>query len=61
MDVVVTVKGVPDPNIPPGIDASGRQVVTPRGIPPATDGYDANAVEEAVRLKEQHGADRSQS
>src|SRR5262245_27325524 len=58
MDIVVTVKRVPDPNIPPGmiaIDPSGRQVLTPKGITPVTNGYDANALEEAVKLKEQHG------
>jgi electron transfer flavoprotein beta subunit len=58
MDIVVTVKRVPDPNIRVNmltIDPPGRQVVTPPGIPPVTNGYDANALEEAVRLKEQHG------
>src|SRR5262245_27548606 len=58
MDIVVTLKRVPDPNIPSNmiaIEGSGQQVVTPQGIPPVTNGYDANALEEAVRLKERHG------
>src|SRR5262245_22487909 len=41
MDIVVTLKRVPDPNIPSNmiaIEASGQQVVTPQGIPPVTKG-----------------------
>jgi len=59
MNIVVTVKQVPDPNTPANllaIDAAARRVVPPAGIPPVMNGYDANALEEAVRLKEQRGA-----
>jgi len=59
MNVIVTVKQVPDPNTPPKlltIDDAARRVLAPVGIPPVMNGYDANAVEEAVRLKEQRGA-----
>jgi electron transfer flavoprotein beta subunit len=58
MNIVVTVKHVPDPNTPPKlftIDDAARRVLPPLGIPPVMNGYDANAVEEAVRLKEQRG------
>jgi electron transfer flavoprotein beta subunit len=59
MNIVVTVKQVPDPNTPPKlltIDNAAKRVLTPLGIPPVMNGYDANALEEAVRLKEQRGA-----
>jgi electron transfer flavoprotein beta subunit len=59
MNIVVTVKQVPDPNTPPKlftIDDAAKRVSTPVGILPVMNGYDANAVEEAVRLKEQRGA-----
>jgi electron transfer flavoprotein beta subunit len=59
MNIVVTVKQVPDPNTPPKlftIDDAVKRVLTPAGIPPVMNGYDANALEEAIRLKEQRGA-----
>jgi hypothetical protein len=55
MDIVVTVKRVPDPNIPANmiaIDESGTIVSSP-GVVPIINGYDANALEEAVRLRDQ--------
>jgi electron transfer flavoprotein beta subunit len=58
MHIVVTLKQVPDPNIPPQhlqIDATGKQVTLPFGVPAVMNGYDANALEEALRLKEKHG------
>jgi electron transfer flavoprotein beta subunit len=58
MNIVVTVKQVPDPNIPPAdiqLDADAKQIVSPFGVPPGINGYDANALEEALRLREQHG------
>jgi electron transfer flavoprotein beta subunit len=58
VNIVVTVKQVPDPNTPPKlftIDGAAKRVVPAPGIPPVMNGYDANALEEAVRLKEQHG------
>ena len=58
MNIVVTVKQVPDPNMPPSylaLDAEGRRVVSPFGVAPVMNGYDANALEAALRLKEQHG------
>jgi electron transfer flavoprotein beta subunit len=58
MDIVVTVKQVPDPDIPPThfkIDEAVRKVVPPAGVAPVMNGYDANALEAALRLKEQLG------
>jgi electron transfer flavoprotein beta subunit len=56
--IVVTIKQVPDPDVPPGsfqIDAAGKRVVPPAGVAPIMNGYDANALEAALRLKEAHG------
>ena len=58
MNIVVTVKQVPDPNIPPAeikLDAEARRIVSPFGVPPVINGYDAHALEEALRLREKHG------
>ena len=58
MNIVVTVKQVADPNIPPShvqLDAAAKRLVTPFGIPPVMSGYDANALEAALRLREAHG------
>jgi electron transfer flavoprotein beta subunit len=58
VNIVVTVKQVLDPNTPPKlfiIDGAAKRVLAPPGIPPVMNGYDANALEEAVRLKEQQG------
>jgi electron transfer flavoprotein beta subunit len=58
MNIVVTVKQVPDPDIPPNhfkVDEAANTVIPPQGVPPVMNGYDANALEAALRLKEQHG------
>src|SRR5687767_10525076 len=58
MNIAVTVKQVPDPNIPPGdiqLDPGARRIVSPFGVSPGINGYDANALEEALRLREKHG------
>lgn len=58
MQIVVTVKQVADPNFPPAqirLDPTGRRIMPPFGVPSVMNGYDANALEEALRLKEQHG------
>jgi electron transfer flavoprotein beta subunit len=58
LNIVVTIKQVVDPNIPPGdieLDAQGKRVVPPFGIPPVINGYDANALEEALRLRTKYG------
>lgn len=58
MNIVVTVKQVIDPGLPPSyidIDPGGKRIVSPFGVSPVMNGYDANALEEAIRLKERHG------
>jgi electron transfer flavoprotein beta subunit len=60
MKIIVTIKQVPDPDIPPGhfkIDESAQKVVPPSGVAPVMNGYDANALEAALKLKEAHGGE----
>ena len=57
MNIFVTVKQVADPNIPPShiqLDADAKRIVSPFGIAPVMNGYDANALEEALRLRDAH-------
>lgn len=57
LNIFVTVKQVADPNIPPShiqLDDSAKRIISPFGIPPVMNGYDANALEEALRLREKH-------
>jgi electron transfer flavoprotein beta subunit len=58
MHIVVPLKQVFDPNIPIvqlRIGADGRSIELPSGMSPVMNGYDANAVEAAIALKERHG------
>ncbi|MDO8595194.1 MAG: electron transfer flavoprotein subunit beta/FixA family protein [Sulfuricaulis sp.] len=58
MNIIVTIKQVADPNIPPNdiqLDPEAKRIVSPFGIPPVMNGYDANALEAALRLREKHG------
>jgi electron transfer flavoprotein beta subunit len=58
LNIVVTVKQVIDPNLPPSyveIDEAAKRIVSPFGVQPVMNGYDANALEAALKLKEQHG------
>ncbi|MCC7366974.1 MAG: electron transfer flavoprotein subunit beta/FixA family protein [Chloroflexi bacterium] len=58
MKIVVTVKQVPDPDIPPThfkVDEAARTVVPPSGVAPVMNGYDGNALEAGLRLKEKYG------
>jgi electron transfer flavoprotein beta subunit len=57
LDIIVTVKQVPDPDIPPThfkIDEAAKKVIPPAGVAPVMNGYDANALEEALRLRDKH-------
>lgn len=59
MHIIVTVKQVLDPETPPTlfrIDEVNKKVLPPPGVAPVMNGYDANALEAALRLKEKHGA-----
>ena len=56
MNIIVLVKQVPNPEIPPNkfkIDPATNKVVPPEGVPPVISPFDEQAVEGAVRLKEQ--------
>jgi len=58
MNIIVTVKQVPDPDVPPShfkVDAVANKVVPPAGGAPIMNGYAGNALEAALRLKEKHG------
>jgi electron transfer flavoprotein beta subunit len=58
MNIIVTIKQVVDPNLPPSyidLDPSGKRIVSPYGVAPVINGYDANALEAALKLKEAHG------
>lgn len=58
MKIIVTVKQVPDPDIPPThfkVDEAARKVVPPSGVAPVMNGYDGNALEAGLRLKEKYG------
>ncbi|MBI2756820.1 MAG: electron transfer flavoprotein subunit beta/FixA family protein [Chloroflexi bacterium] len=58
MDIVVTIKQVPDPDIPPHhfkVDEANKRIVGPPGVAPVMNGYDANALEEALRIREKQG------
>jgi electron transfer flavoprotein beta subunit len=59
MNVIVCVKQVPDPEIPPSkfqIDQATKQVVPPAGVPPVISVFDERAVEAACRLKDKYKA-----
>ena len=59
LDIVVLAKQVIDPDMPLSafrVDRENRQVVTPSNMPPVVNGFDENAVEAALRLKDAHGA-----
>ncbi len=58
MNIIVCVKKIPDPEIPPAkfdLDSEAMQVIPPEGIPPVISPYDEQAVELAIRLKEKNG------
>lgn len=55
MKIIVCVKQVMDPETPASafaIDSDARRVVPAPGIPPVVNGFDENAVEAALKLKE---------
>jgi electron transfer flavoprotein alpha/beta subunit len=58
VNVIVCVKQVVDPETPTSafrIDSEGKRVVPAQGIPPVLNGFDENAVEAAIRIKESVG------
>jgi electron transfer flavoprotein beta subunit len=58
MDIIVLVKEVLDPDLPPSkfsVDTKNNRVIPPEGIPSVISPYDAVAVEAALRIKEELG------
>ena len=58
--IVVCVKQVVDPETPVSafkIDRDAKRVIPAAGIPPVVNGFDENAVEAALRIKDTSGAD----
>lgn len=58
MNSLVCIKEIPDPEIPPvkfRLDTASLSVSPPEGIPPVINPYDEQAVELALRLKDQYG------
>ena len=57
LNIVVTVKQVPDPEAPPSIfriDPEAKRVIPAAGVPPVLNPYDENALEAALMIKECH-------
>ncbi len=57
MNIIVCVKQVLDPEIPPAkfkIDPEAKQVIPPAGVPPVISVYDERALEAACRLKDKN-------
>ena len=55
LKITVCAKQVPDTDIPPSqfkVDEAGLRVVPPAGVPPIVNGFDMNAVEAALRLRD---------
>ncbi len=60
MRIAVCAKQVPDPDIPPSqfkLDSTGSAVETPRNVSPVVNGFDLNAIEAAVQIKESIGGE----
>jgi electron transfer flavoprotein beta subunit len=58
MQMIVCIKQVPDPEIPPAkfkVDAMAMRALPPEGIPPVINPYDERAVELALRMRESCG------
>lgn len=58
MEIIVCVKPVLEPDLPPAkfnIDSAKKCAVTPEGMPLVINPYDALALEAAIRIREQNG------
>ncbi|OIP92971.1 MAG: hypothetical protein AUK24_00795 [Syntrophaceae bacterium CG2_30_49_12] len=59
MNIIVCIKQVPDPEIPPAkfrIDPEGKRVMPPEGVAPVTSVFDERAMEAALQLKDKYQA-----
>ena len=60
VNIIVCAKQVVDPETPASafqIDSQSKRVVLAAGVPPVINGFDENAVEAALRIKDSAGAD----
>lgn len=58
MNIIVCIKQIPDPEIPPAkfkLDTKAMHVIPPEGIPPVINPYDEQATELSLRLKDKYG------
>jgi electron transfer flavoprotein beta subunit len=58
VDIIVTLKQVPDPEAPKEsfrIDEAAMKILNPANVDPVINGYDENAIEAALQLKEAGG------
>jgi len=58
VNMIVCCKQVIDPEAPPAsfrVDASSNKVVPPQGVPPVINPFDENAVEAALKIKDDQG------
>lgn len=58
MNIIVCIKQIQDPEIPPTkfkIDAEAKKVIPPEGVPPVISPFDEQAVEAALRIKDALG------
>jgi electron transfer flavoprotein beta subunit len=58
VDIIVTLKQVPDPEAPKEsfrIDAEAKKIVNPANVDPVINGFDENAIEAALQMKEAVG------
>jgi electron transfer flavoprotein beta subunit len=58
MKIIVCIKQIQDPEIPASkfrLDAEGKSVIPPEGIPPVINPYDEQAIELAIRIREKFG------
>ena len=61
MDIIVLIKQIPDPEIPPAsfkIDVEAKKVVPPANVAPVMDPYSEHALEAGLRLKEANSGSR---
>ena len=55
MRIAVCAKQVPDPDVPPSqfkVDEAAKRVVPPHGVAPVVNGFDLNATEAALRVRD---------
>jgi len=58
VDIIVTIKQVPDPEAPKEsfrIDEDAKKILNPSNVDPVINGYDENAIEAALQIKEAVG------